>query len=634
MKKITFLLIGSFIHLFLFAQLKSFHLSDVTLLASPFTQAQETDKKYILSLQPDRLLAPFLKEAGLPVNAENYGNWENTGLDGHIGGHYISALANMYASTGDTLIKQRLTYMIKVLGACQDAVQTGYIGGTPGGKQMWEDVRAGNIKAEGFALNKKWVPLYNIHKTFAGLIDAFQIGGIAEAKPILFRLSNWFYGVMNNLSDTQIQDMLHSEHGGMNEALLDVYLLSNDKRYLELAKRFSHRFILHPLLENRDTLTKLHANTQIPKVIGFARIAAAEKNPAWQNASAFFWETVTKKRSISIGGNSVSEHFHPAADFTSMLQHREGPETCNSYNMLKLSKALFLENPRSEYMNFYERTLYNHILSSQHPDGGFVYFTSARPGHYRVYSQPQESFWCCVGSGMENHGKYGEMIYAYATNELYVNLFIPSTLHWREKGLTLTQQTSFPSKEGSILHFKLTHPVKMALKIRNPEWVKAYGFRFLLNGKAIQPERSSDGFFVLDRTWKTNDKLEFRLSMETTLDYLPDGSSWASIRKGPVVMAAVWKDTTSTPGLKADGGRMGHVASGPLVPFEKLPLIINPKVNASEVKAAFVSGEFTSMTLQPFYTIHDSRYILYWKVDKTGNLQSIKEEFTKLDQYK
>ena len=425
-------------------QLQSFPLASVRLLESPFLKAQQTDMKYILELDADRLLAPYLKEAGITPLKDNYGNWENTGLDGHIGGHYLSALSEMYAATGNLQVKERLDYMLDNLEKCQLKNGDGYIGGVPGSKALWADIAKGKIDAGGFSLNNKWVPWYNIHKVYAGLVDAYNLTGNEKAKKMLIQLSDWCLKLVANLSEEQIQQMLKSEHGGMNEVFADVAAITGDKKYLALAEKFSHKTILDPLLKEEDKLNGIHANTQIPKVIGFMRVAEVGGDAKWADAANFFWKTVVDNRTISIGGNSVREHFNPSNDFSSMLESREGPETCNSYNMLKLSKHLFLAHPDSKYMDYYERTTYNHILSSQHPDGGFVYFTPIRPRHYRVYSEPQESFWCCVGSGLENHGKYGEMIYAHDATDLYVNLFIPSTLEWKEKGLKLTKNTKFP----------------------------------------------------------------------------------------------------------------------------------------------------------------------------------------------
>ena len=415
-------------------QVSYFSLQDVKLLSSPFLQAQQTDLHYILALDPDRLSAPFLREAGLTPKAPSYTNWENTGLDGHIGGHYLSALSMMYAATGDTAIYHRLNYMLNELHRAQQAVGTGFIGGTPGSLQLWKEIKAGDIRAGGFSLNGKWVPLYNIHKTYAGLRDAYLYAHSDLARQMLIDLTDWMIDITSGLSDNQMQDMLRSEHGGLNETFADVAEITGNKKYLELARRFSHKVILDPLIKNEDRLNGMHANTQIPKVIGYKRVAEVSKDDKdwnhaaeWDHAARFFWNTVVNHRSVCIGGNSVREHFHPSDNFTSMLNDVQGPETCNTYNMLRLTKMLYQNSgdvdnsnqPDPRYVDYYERALYNHILSSQEPDkGGFVYFTPMRPGHYRVYSQPETSMWCCVGSGLENHTKYGEFIYAHRQDTL------------------------------------------------------------------------------------------------------------------------------------------------------------------------------------------------------------------------
>ena len=619
-----------------------FHLSDVKLLDGPFKQAQQTDLRYILALEPDRLLAPFLKEAGIEPKAPSYGNWENTGLDGHIGGHYLSALSLMYAATGEKELEQRLNYMIDWLEQCQDKNSNGYVGGIPGGMAMWKDVANGKINAEGFALNKKWVPWYNIHKLYAGLVDAYTIAGNQKAKTVLIKLSDWCLDLTSKLTDQQIQTILRSEHGGMNEALADVAAITGDKKYLELARKFSHKTILNPLLENRDVLTGMHANTQIPKVIGFMRVAQLSNDSEWRNASKFFWETVVQNRTISIGGNSVREHFNPVNNFSSMLESREGPETCNTYNMLKLSKQLFLSEPDVKYMDFYERATYNHILSSQHPErGGFVYFTPVRPQHYRVYSKPDQGFWCCVGSGLENHGKYGEMIYAHNNKDLLINLFIASTLNWKEQGLSLTQQTRFPFEESSEIKLQLERPKTFAISIRYPSWVKQGEMKVLVNDKVVKIESEPSSYVSVSRKWKSGDVIKVLLPMHTVTEPLPDNSAWASFVHGPIVLAAA----TSTDNLEkliADDSRMGHIANGPLYSMEEAPAIISEKTRFSPVlepvkgkDLAFKASKliyqekFKNLELVPFFQIHDARYMLYWPVttkDKIAANQKLLRE--------
>jgi uncharacterized protein len=616
------------------------------LLNGPLREAQETDLRYILSLDADRLLAPFLREAGLEPLAKSYGNWENTGLDGHIGGHYLSALANMYAATGNRQVLQRLNYMLDWLEKCQKKDGDGYVGGIPGGKKMWQDIAQGKINAGSFSLNDKWVPLYNIHKLYAGLIDAYTIAGSEKAKGILVKLSDWFLGITAPLSDEQLQTILRSEHGGMNEAFADVAAITGDKKYLRLARRLSHQAILDPLLQQRDALNGLHANTQIPKVIGFMRIAALTGDTAWARAAGFFWNTVTKNRTISIGGNSVREHFHPANDFSSMIETKEGPETCNTYNMLKLSKQLFLADPAAAYMNYYERAVYNHILSSQHPDGGFVYFTPIRPQHYRVYSSPQQSMWCCVGTGLENHGKYGEMIYAHNNRDVFVNLFVPSTLNWNEKGVVLEQQTSFPNSETTQLKITLKSPRQFTVSFRYPSWVKEGSLIAKVNNRQIAVQRDRDSYVSISRKWKSGDVISISLPMETRAEFLPDGSPWMSFVRGPIVLAAV-TDTTNLAGLRADDSRMGHIANGPLYPIEEAPLIVSRnKTFAGALQpvkgkpftftapALIYPAKYKNLQLVPFYTVHDARYMLYWRYATPEQLEQIKEELRKSEEAK
>ena len=626
--------------------LTAFPLNAVRLLDGPFKEAQQTDMRYMLSLDPDRLLAPFLREAGLPTKVVSYGNWENSGLDGHIGGHYLSALSLMYASTGEEQVRQRLDYMIDQLERCQQANSDGYVGGIPGGKAMWAAVAAGNIDAGAFSLNGKWVPLYNIHKLYAGLYDAWTIAGNQKAKTLLLKLCDWCVKLVANLSDEQVQQMLRSEHGGMNEVFADVAAATGDQRYLTLARRFSDRRILDPLLQQKDALTGLHANTQIPKVIGYKRIAEVAQDTAWAHAADFFWNTVVKHRTVSIGGNSVREHFHPANDFSSMVESREGPETCNSYNMLKLTRHLFLTHPSNTYMDYYERTLYNHILSSQNPAGGFVYFTPMRPQHYRVYSQPQEGFWCCVGSGMENHGKYGELIYAHTNNDLYVNLFIHSTLEWKEKGLKLTQETGFPQQENSFLRLTLAKPSRFTIYVRYPSWVTPGKMQIAVNGKGISFRHDGSSYIAINRLWKSKDVITIRPPQHTEVERLPDSSQWVSFVRGPVVLAAA-TDTNGLDGLFADGSRMGHIAAGPLVPQDEAPLIVseeNKMAGALQYRdpdqrdlvfsapALFYQPKYKNLVLRPFYTIHNRRYVVYFPYTRPENLEQVKKAMQEKEQ--
>lgn len=606
-------------------QIISFGLQDVRLLESPFKHAQELNKAYLLELDADRLLAPFLREAGLTPKAESYTNWENSGLDGHIGGHYLSALSLMYASTGDAQIKSRLDYMLAELKRCQDANGDGYIGGVPGGKAMWNEIAAGKIDAGSFSLNGKWVPLYNIHKSYAGLRDAYQIAGIEEAKEMLVKMTDWAIRLVANLSEEQMQEMLRSEHGGLNEVFADVAAITGEEKYLSLARRFSHRHLLDPLLAERDELTGMHANTQIPKVIGFKRIADLEANESWDQAAHFFWETVVENRSVSIGGNSVSEHFNPPNDFSGMITSIEGPETCNTHNMLKLNSMLYRTDPQPKYIDYYERALYNHILSSQNPHtGGLVYFTPMRPGHYRVYSQPHTSMWCCVGSGIENHAKYGEMIYAHNGDELYVNLFIPSRLHWREQQTEIVQENHFPYESSTSITINPRGMKRFTLMLRYPSWAKGEGaLRLTVNGKEY-PVKEKEGYLPIRRKWRKGDQVKMAFQMNVRVEQLPDRSNYYSFSYGPIVLAAKTTEEGQT-GLFADDSRGGHIAHGPQIPLKQMPLVVGePEELASllqPVAGKPLTFRLTSlypetyaggMELIPFFSLHESRYIIYW----------------------
>lgn len=617
------------------AKVESFSAFDVKLTESAFKHAEEMDLQYLLGINPDRLLAPYLKEAGLEPQAENYTNWENTGLDGHIGGHYLSALTYMYAATGNQEIKGRLDYYISELKRCADANGNGYLSGVSNGKKIWKEISEGNIRAASFGLNDGWVPLYNIHKIYAGLRDAYLVTGNKDAKKMFIDLTEWMYDLTSGLTEEQLQDMLRSEHGGLNEVFADAAAISGDKRYMELAKRFSHKAVLEPLLKGEDKLTGMHANTQIPKVIGYKRIADLEGNAEWDKAADFFWKTVVENRSITIGGNSVREHFHPADDFSSMLESEQGPETCNTYNMLRLTKMLFETSADSRYMDFYERALYNHILSTVNPvQGGFVYFTPMRPGHYRVYSQPQTSFWCCVGSGMENHARYGEMIYSHAGEDaLYVNLFIPSILNW---GKTIIEQkNSFPEEEGTTILVDPKKPSEFDIFIRIPEWTSGKA-AVTVNGKNAEGTMEN-GYFRISRKWSKGDKIGVSLPMSLRAVSLPDKSDNYSFMYGPVVLAAETGRQEQL-GMYADDSRGGHIAYGKQIPLHEMPVIVGDRneilSNISKVEGKPLTFKLTGlaperyaeMTLVPFSKLHECRYMVYWEVVSDQEWKARQEE--------
>jgi DUF1680 family protein len=616
-------------------------LQSVRLLDSPFLAAQDRNIAYLMAMEPDRLLAPYLEEAGLEPRAEKYGNWESTGLGGHIGGHYLTALSLAWASTGREDIKNRLDHMLVELRRAQLAQGDGYLGGVPDGRRLLNELAAGDVRADLFSLNGYWVPWYNLHKTFAGLRDAWLYTANPLARTMLLEWADWAAGLAASLDDEQMQAMLRTEHGGLNEVFADVYLISGEDRYLGLARRFSHRSILTPLLDGEDRLTGLHANTQIPKVIGFERIAQLggpeEWQEDWHQAARFFWDTVVNRRSVAIGGNSVREHFHQVDDFSPMIAEIEGPETCNTYNMLKLTQLLFAAEPGASYADYYERALYNHILASQDPlSGGLVYFTPMRPQHYRVYSTVHDAMWCCVGSGIENHVKYGEFIYALDGPDLLVNLFIPSQLDWPAKGLKLRQVNRFPDRPETQLVFDAE--VKTGLKLRFPEWA-AGSPDVRINGEKQDAEVGADGYIRLARDWKAGDTVTLQLPMETRLEQMPGGEDWYAILHGPVVLAAATSPfENEVLDFYADGSRMGHIPSGQMCPLERTPVFVadSPdfaghieRVGNGDLRFRFSarSGmpELEALELIPFYRLHHSRYVLYWPYSTPQQLAARKE---------
>jgi DUF1680 family protein len=601
-----------------------FPLSDVKLLDGPFKHAQDLNIHVLLEYDIDRLIAPFRKEAGLPEKAKLYPNW--AGLDGHVGGHYLSALAMNYASTGNAECKKRMESMISELKACQDANDKnhpdwgkGYVGGAPNSQQIWSTLQKGDFAAYRAA----WVPWYNVHKLYSGLRDAWLYAGNEDAKAIFLKFCDWGINITANLSEEQMQQMLETEHGGMNETFADAYQMTGVEKYLVAAKRFSHRMLLDAMAAGIDNLDNKHANTQVPKAVGFQRIAELSKDKKYIDAGSFFWETVTGKRSLAFGGNSRREFFPSVASCTDFVNDVEGPETCNSYNMLKLTEDLFRVNPKAKYADYYERTMYNHILSTQHPEhGGYVYFTPARPRHYRVYSQPNEAMWCCVGSGMENHGKYSQFIYTHQNDSLFLNLFVASELNWREKGIKIEQETQFPNEEKTIIKIAEGN-AKFKLMVRYPSWVKEGALKILVNGKPVAIDAKHSSYLAIERNWKKGDEIQIFLPMHNSVEKMPNVSNYIAIMHGPILLGAK-TGTEDLKGLVADDGRWAHIAGGERLPVDKAPIIIENSLDdivgkITPVKdkpfsftASFNTVNNESLELEPFYRIHDSRYMIYW----------------------
>lgn len=595
-------------------------LSQVKLLGGPLLAAEQTNLRYLLELEPEHLLAPLKREAGLPQTSPSYGNWENTGLDGHMLGHYLSALALMQSSLQDQLIKARLDQLLNELLTIQQANGNGYLGGVPGSKALWQQIQQGKIDADFFSLNKSWVPFYNIHKTFAGLRDVLVQTGDSRAKTLLSGFGHWLKQLTATLSDAQLQQLLLTEHGGMNEVLADMSVLLQDPAYLTLAERFTEQRIVQPLLQQQDQLTGLHANTQIPKIVGIARIAQLTGRADYLKAAQYFFDLVVHERTVVIGGNSVREHFHDKNDFSPMLNEVEGPETCNSYNMMKLALLLYLQTQELRYLDYYERTLLNHILASQHPEhGGLVYFTPMRPQHYRVYSKVDQSMWCCVGSGIESHSKHAEAIYSLDPEFVAINLLAPSSLH--NQNFALTQLTEFPDQSRSTV--RINADSNLALKIRHPGWVAAGQLKIRRNGQVLAVQSQPRQYLTLSGPWKKGDRVEIDWPMQLSLELMPKQPDYYAVLYGPLALA---KKSQPFAGeqlqLIGDDSRMGHIASGQSCPLSAAPLHIGDPQGFLQsiwpIKGQPLQFQTSALTggpatLLPFFRLHDSRYQLYFQ---------------------
>lgn len=595
----------------------------VRFTGGPFARAVETDLRYALSLDPARLLAPFRREAGLPPVADSYGNWEDSGLDGHIAGHYLSALALLWSATGDAGPRQRLAEMIDELAACQDA-GGGYLGGVPGGRALLTALGAGGDEARAAVAalsgGSHWVPWYNLHKTVQGLLDAYEIAGQRRALAVVTTFADWWIDIADRIDDNTFEAMLDIEFGGMNDAFARLALITGRPAHAAAALRFSHRAVLEPLQRGEDALTGLHANTQIPKAIGYASSAAATGDGTLRGAAEAFWHTVVDHRTVAIGGNSVREHFHDAGDFTPMIDDREGPEFCNTYNMLKLTRALAEHELRPEHLDYAERALCNHVLASQHPDGGFVYFTSLRPRHYRVYSQPALGFWCCVGTGLEAQARSVEWVFGVAGDALAVNLYLPAEAAVPEFGGRIRVDADLATSGEVAVTLDLDAPRAFPLRLRVPGWAAALG-DVTVNGSLVA-SRTVPGAVLIEREWRPGDTVRFTLPLEVRAERMPDGSPWQAYARGPFVLAAR-AGTDRLDGLRADDSRMGHVAHGALLPLADVPVVAAGTAGVADAGGTGILlrplDPADPVVLEPFAAIHDSRYTVYWPVADDGD---------------
>lgn len=629
-----------------------FDISQVTLLDGELKSAMELNDRVLLDYDAGRLMQPFEKQAGIAESGAPFASWGSNlggddwngyGLDGEIGGHYISALAQSYAAATDSSVKaqlkERLDWCVGRILAAQKAwnesgidCMKGYCGGVPHSKTMWPDFYNRNTDEYW----KSWVPYYNLHKTYNGLRDAWLYAGNEEAKAAFLALCDWGVKITENFTDDEFQNLLNNEPGGMNEPFADAYALTGDRKYLVAAKKYSHRWLLDPMIAgNGEHISDTHSNTQTPKVIGFERIFQTDASASadYGKAAENYWNEVVDNRTLANGGNGTSEWFPAYSDYMKFITSPDGNELCATYNMLKLTELLFTEKPRGKYADYYEKAMLNHVLSAQNPHtGGYVYFTPARPQHYRVYSTINESMWCCVGSGMECYGKYGMFVYSHSADNsnVYVNLFVPSEL--KSDVASLRQETRFPYAGSSKI--TVIADGSYTLNIRHPQW--ADNFSVKVNGSPVSATEK-DGYLPVMRSWKAGDVVEVSLPMTVKVNEL-QGTDYVAFTYGPVLLGAI-TGTDNLDGQFGHEGRMDQCAPGLQKNLYSAPLLIGPRATLADAvemtdadKLEFrINGyindpEWDNLVLEPFTHIHEARYMTYWLNVDGDKWNEIKDE--------
>jgi uncharacterized protein len=592
----------------------SFDLKDVKLLDGRFKENAERDGKWLLSIDIKRLLHSWHVNAGMQTNAAPLGGWEGLDVElrGHTAGHVLSGLALMYASTGEEAYKLKGDSIVYAMAEIQNVLnQEGYLSAFPQ-----------NLVNRAIEGKPVWAPWYTLHKIMAGLIDMYEYVGNKQALDVVTKMGDWAYNKLKDLSPEELAVMHKAEFGGMIESSYNLYAITGNENYKKLAECFYDNKVLDPLANREDKLPKFHANTQIPKIIGEARGYELTKEEKEKTIASYFWQTVVDHHTYVTGGNSDHEFFFEPDQISKHIS-RATTETCNTYNMLKLTRHLFTWTADVKYADYYERALYNHILASQEPGTGMVtYFMPYTPGTFKTYCTKENSFWCCVGTGFESHAKYAEAIYYHDAKGVYVNLFISSELTWKEKGIKLVQETSFPETATTHLKVQEINDAKTPLYIRYPSWAVS-GIIIKINGREIKVKQKPGSYVVLDREWKQGDKIDITFPMTLHLVPTNDNPNYAAVAYGPVVLVGnmgtegvtapapfakdqldyknypVPSDITDT--LKLNGKKLDDV----VIPVDGKPLTFKT-VSDSNKEIVFV----------PYYEIDKERYVIYWNTIK------------------
>jgi DUF1680 family protein len=602
-------------------------LTSVRLAGGPLKKAQDLDAAYLLELEPDRMLALLRRRAGLKPKAEHYGGWDGTGrqLTGHIAGHYLSAVSLMWAATGNPRFKERADYIVKELKEIQDAQKDGYLGGIMDregidGKVRFQELAKGVIRGGNFDLNGLWSPWYVEHKLFAGLRDAYRYTGNRTALDVEIRFAEWAAGILSGLDEKQIQQMLATEFGGMNEVSADLYADTGDKRWLDLYRKFYHQAVVDPLASGKDVLPHLHGNTQVPKLLGHLVNYIYTGDETDLRAARFFWEQVALHHSFATGGHGRNEYFGEPDRLNDMVDGRTA-ETCNVYNMLKLTRALFSVEPDIRYAAFHERALLNHILGSVDPEDGRVcYMVPVGRSVQHEYQDKFRSFTCCVGTGMESHALHAYGAYYESGDKLWVNLYVPSSADWKSAGVKLEMATDLPEGQSASLKLTLESPRPFTLALRRPYWA-GDGFTVKLNGAVVKSLPAAGSYVELERTWKSGDTVLLSLPKRLRVEPLPDNPKRVAVMWGPLVLAGDL-------GPEHERRRSGEETSVSepeafAPPSPARPLILDRQpVEAWLKPVAGEPGTFRTegagleeaISFKPFYRLPRRRYAIYWDI--------------------
>ena len=591
-----------------------FDLARVRLRPGPFLDALQVNRRYLMGLDPDRLLHTFRLTAGLPSTAEPLGGWEapENELRGHYTGHYLSACALMSTSLGDAEVKSRGDLMVTELARCQHALGNGYLSAFP--EEFFDRLRAGR---------GVWAPFYTLHKIMAGLLDMYTLTGNAQALDVLKRMAGWTAGWVQPLGDEAMARVLEREYGGMNEVLYNLSAVTGTAWYADVAHRFDHERIFGPLAVGRDELKGLHVNTTIPKIIGAARRYELTGEPRYRDVAQYFWREVSTRRTYCTGGTSNGEGWNTEPGVLAAELSSETQECCTSYNMLKLTRHVFGWTADPAAADYYERLLWNGVLGTQHPaDGEKLYYVPLASGYWKLFGTPLHDFWCCTGTGSESASKFGDSIWFHDDDGVWVNQFIASEVDWAEQGVRIAQDTRFPVVSGTSLTVHAARPTRFALRVRVPAWTR--GGSAALNGHPLEGFAEPGGYFVVDRTWKDGDRLEVALPMGLHAAPMPDDPTVQALMFGPLVLIG----KLGTDGI-TDANRRAEPTKPRMVPEFTYqpppppglrargddPSAWIERVSGPDQPLAFrTTGQERDVELVPFYTLYDERYAVYWKM--------------------